>query len=183
VNSLIGLAVNVDPTSPHVISGLTSDTCAACHASHRASDASLLPGAYRASPLRSTGEAYRAADFSLCFSCHSGAQETAIEDASGASTGTNFPGHGFHLMSIDGYSSGSAAGTDITVPGDGQGNALCAECHYNLHGTTGDTRGLVKFAPDVVAYGGLPISYDTTTGTCTLTCHGVGHDGAIVPAP
>ena len=182
VNSLIGLAVNVDPTSPHVISGLVSDTCAACHTAHHAPDGRLLPTTYRDDPLRSTGEAYVATEFGLCFSCHSGPQQAAIEDTSGTLTGTNFPGHGFHLRSIDGYSA-VGAGTDITTPGDGQGNALCAECHDNLHGTTGDTRGLVKFAPDVVAYGGLPISYDATTGTCTLTCHGVGHDGAIVPAP
>jgi hypothetical protein len=180
VNLLIGLAVNVDPTSPHVISGLVSDTCAACHTAHHAPDGTLLPSAYRAAPLRSAGEAYRAADFGLCFSCHSGSQKTAIEDTSGSSTGTNFPGHGFHLRSIDAYGSG---GTDIDAAGDGQGNALCAECHYNLHGTADDTRGLVEFAPDVEPYNGLAISYDATTGTCTLTCHGVGHDGAIVPAP
>lgn len=177
---LLALAYNVDPTSPHIVSGLTSDTCAACHASHGASEPYLLSTRYRSSPLRLSGEAYSASDFGLCYSCHTGAQQTAIEDTTGTSTGTNFPKHGFHLQSIGAFGSG---GTDIGVPGDGQGNALCAECHYNLHGTSADTRGLVKFAPDVVAYNGLAITYDATTGTCTLTCHGEGHDGAIVPAP
>ncbi len=177
---LLGLSANVDPTSPHIVSGLTSDVCASCHASHRASNPYLLSSVYRASPLRLSGEAYRAADFGLCYSCHSGAQQAAIEDTTGTSTGTNFPKHGFHLQSIGAYGSG---GTDIDVPGGGEGNALCAECHSNLHGTSGDTRGLVKFAPDVVQYNGLPIAYDATTGTCTLTCHGVGHDGAAVLAP
>ncbi len=40
------------------------------------------------------------------------------------------------------------------------------------------------FAPDVEAYNGQPITYDQTSGNCTLTCHGVAHDGTndLVPA-
>lgn len=177
---LLSLSISVNPTSPHIISGLTSDVCATCHGSHDASNPSLLSLKYRVDPLRLKGEAYSASDFGLCFSCHSGAQQAAIEDVTGTATGTNFPAHGFHLRSIGAFGSG---GTDITVAGAGQGNALCAECHYNLHAVTGATRGLVVFAPDVQAYNGLPIAYDATAGTCTLTCHGVGHDGAVVPAP
>ncbi len=175
------LAIAVNPTSPHIISGLTSDVCAGCHTSHDAPDPALLQATYRSSPLRASGEAYSALDFGLCFSCHSGTQETAIEDTSGTATGTNFPGHGFHLKSIGSFAGNG--GTDITVAGDGEGNALCAECHYNLHAIPTATRGLVIFAPDVEQYKDLPIAYDATTGTCTLTCHGVGHDGAVVPAP
>ncbi len=163
-----------------MIAGLTSDTCDACHGGHRAPDQVLLSNAYRSSPLRLTGEKYAASDFALCFRCHSGAQQAAIEDTTGTATGTNFPLHGFHLKSIGTFGSG---GSDITAPGDGQGNALCAECHDNLHATATDERGLVTFAPDVVAYNGLPIVYDATTGTCTLSCHGVAHNGAVVPAP
>jgi hypothetical protein len=175
-----GLAAFVNPSSPHVIYGLTSDTCDACHGgAHRAPDPNLLSNVYRADPLRRSGEAYRAADFALCWRCHS-ATQAAIEDPSGATAGTNFTSHGFHLQSIGTMGIG---GTEITIAGAGQGNALCAECHVNLHGTATDTRGLVKFAPDVQAYGGQPIAYDATTGTCTLTCHGVGHAGAVVPAP
>jgi hypothetical protein len=176
---LSALAITVNPTSPHIVSGLTSDVCAACHASHDAPDPALLQATYRSSPLRASGEDYNASDFALCFSCHSGTQKTAIEDASGTATGTNFPAHGFHLEDIGTFGSG---GTDITVAGAGQGNALCAECHYNLHAIPTATRGLVMFAPDVESYNGLPIAYDATTGTCTLTCHGVDH-GAVVPAP
>jgi hypothetical protein len=175
-----GLPTLVDPSSPHVISGLTSDVCAACHGSHTASKPDLLSSVYRGSPLRLTGEAYAAADFALCWQCHSGTQQAAIEDTTGTATGTNFPLHGFHLKDIG---SDGTGGTDITVPGAGQGNALCAECHDNLHATAADTRGLVKFAPDVEAYNGLPIAYDATTGTCTLTCHGVAHSPDGVPAP
>lgn len=180
LSPLLSLSATVNPTSPHIVSGLTSDVCAACHATHRASNGALQSSVYRASPLRLRGEAYSSRDFGLCFSCHSGAQQAALEDTTGTSTGTNFPGHGFHLRSIGTFGSG---GTDITVPGDGQGNALCAECHYNVHGTATDARGLVLFAPDVEPYNGQPIAYDATSGTCTLTCHGVGHDGAVVPAP
>ena len=132
---------------------------------------------YRADPLRLSGEVYAAGDFALCWSCHSGTQ-AAIEDPTGATAGTNFASHGFHLQSISTFGTG---GTDITVPGAGQGNALCAECHYNLHATAADTRGLVKFAPDVQAYGVQAIAYDATTGTCTLTCHGVAHFGVARP--
>jgi hypothetical protein len=174
-----GLSAFVNPSSPHIIHGLTSDTCDACHGSHHAPDPDLLSSVYRVSPLHLSGEAYKAADFALCWRCHSSTQ-VAIEDTTGTAPGTNFPSHGFHLREIGAFGTG---GTDITVPGAGEGNALCAECHDNLHGTAADSRGLVKFAPDVQAYGGLPIAYDTTTGTCTLTCHGVGHDGAVVPAP
>ena len=159
--------------------GLTSDTCGACHKTHDAKGADLLATGYRINPLLSSGEAYKSSGFALCWACHS-ATKAAIEDATGATPGTNFTGHGFHLKSIDGFGSG---GTDITVPGDGQGNALCAECHNNLHGTADAERGLVVFAPDVIPYNGQPISYDPTSGNCTLTCHGVNHDGAVVPAP
>jgi len=170
----------VSPGSPHVIDpGLQSDTCAACHRTHTAPGSALLPAAYRAEPLRAAGEAYRAADFGLCWTCHASTQK-AIEDLTGATPGTNFPAHGLHLRGIAGHGSG---GTDITVPGAGQGNALCAECHANLHATSSDERGLVRFAPDVEQYNGQPISYDATTGTCLLTCHGVTHDGATITAP
>lgn len=170
----------VSAGSPHVIDpNLQSDACAACHRTHTASGSGLLPAAYRAEPLRAAGEAYRAADFGLCWTCHASTQK-AIEDVTGATPGTNFAAHGLHLKGIAGYGSG---GTDIAVPGAGQGNALCAECHANLHATSSAERGLVRFAPDVEPYNGQPISYDATTGTCLLTCHGVAHDGATITAP
>ncbi len=169
----------VDPNSPHIVPGtLSSDTCGACHQAHTASNTDLLATTYRVDPLRASGEAYKSSDFALCWACHS-ASKAAIEDPTGATAGTNFSAHGFHIRSIGSFSSG---GTDITVAGAGQGNALCAECHYNLHGTSSSERGLVVFAPDVLPYNGQPITYDQSTGNCTLTCHGVNHDGATVPA-
>lgn len=159
--------------------GLTSDTCAACHEAHRADAANILSTTYRVNPLRTAGEPYKAADFALCWKCHSSTQ-AAIEDPTGTTAGTNFAGHGFHLQDISGEGSG---GTDITVPGDGQGNALCAECHFNLHGVATEQQGLVVFAPNVLPYNGQPIAYDPTTSSCTLTCHGVNHNGTTVPAP
>ena len=112
--------------------------------------------------------------------CHSGTQQAAIEDTTGTATGTSFPLHGFHLKE---HRRRRQRRHRHHVPGAGQGNALCAECHYNLHATAVDARGLVKFAPDVESYNGLPIAYDATTGTCTLTCHGVAHGADGVPAP
>lgn len=182
------LAALVDPDSPHVESSLTSDSCAACHATHRAPAGQLLDAVYRASPLRSSLEPYRGADFALCLVCH---QEAPFADTSGSPSAlTRFPGHGFHAGLITGKGTG---GQDITVPGDGQGNALCAECHYNLHAVPTSERGLVRFAPDVLPYDGPNIAhsgqlvYDPASGSCTLTCHGRPHDGltfeSVQPGP
>ena len=170
----------VDPTSPHIVGdNLTNDGCAGCHQTHHASQPSLLSTMYRINPLLASGEAYAAGNFALCWTCHS-ATQPAIEDATGATPGTNFPLHGFHLEDIGSFGTG---GVNIETPGDGQGNAVCAECHYNLHGTPSSQRGLVVFAPDVLPYNGQPISYDATSGTCTLTCHGIDHNGAVVLSP
>ena len=88
---------------------------------------------------------------------------------------TVFPGHGFHLGHIPEKGVG---GVQITVPGDGQGNSLCAECHYNLHGNPASERGLVLFAPNVQPFNGR-VSYDVANQSCTLTCHGREHDGLV----
>ena len=95
-----------------------------------------------------------------------------------ASTATNFRYHGKHLTGIGG--SGSA-GTSIDVLGAGQGNAICAECHFTLHSTATEaspyTR-LVNFGPNVKPYNGV-LTWTSTSeghGTCTLVCHGKSHD-------
>ena len=75
-----------------------------------------------------------------------------------------------------------AGGVDITAPGDGQGNALCAECHYNLHAVKTSERGLVEFAPDVLPFNGQ-VTYDAATQSCTLTCHGRDHNGLTFQTP
>jgi hypothetical protein len=165
------LAATVDPTSPHISASLEDDGCAACHAAHRSPDSPLIANTYRIDPLKAATEPYAGADFSLCITCH---DESPYADTSGSANPlTNFAGHGFHLGLIEENGTG---GLDITVPGDGQGNALCAECHYNLHGVPSSERGLVIFAPDVEPYDGQ-IVYDAATGSCTLTCHDKPHDG------
>jgi hypothetical protein len=165
------LAALVDPTSPHISSTLDADGCASCHATHRATNEPLISNLYRVDPLRSAIEPYDGADFGLCLTCH---QESPFADVSGSPNAlTNFPGHGFHLGLIEETGTG---GVEITVPGDGQGNALCAECHYNLHGVPTSERGLVLFAPDVVPFDSQ-VTFDAATQSCTLTCHGKDHDG------
>lgn len=144
----------------------------------------ILMNNYRWRTLKSSTEQFNAADFALCFQCHGSAPFT---DTSGNSrSDTNFRFHGYHTNKITGQGSG---GTDITTPGAGQGNAVCAECHYRIHSTTyayhsdqvNEIRG-VNFAPDVLptAVAGAP-RIDITpgnpdSGRCYLTCHGKNHN-------
>jgi hypothetical protein len=166
----------VDPTSPHISSSLSDDGCASCHSVHRSSSTPLLSNLYRVDPLRSATEPYDGADFGLCLTCH---QESPYADVSGSSNPlTGFAGHGFHLGHIE---ENGLGGVEITVPGDGQGNALCAECHYNLHGVPTSERGLVRFAPDVLPFNG-EITFDAAAGSCTLTCHAKQHDALTFEA-
>ncbi len=175
--TLYPLSATVDLDSPHIALSLTSDGCAACHAAHTGIQQSLLSGVYRLDPLKSWTEAYDGADFALCISCHA---ESPFADVSGSpNAGTTFAGHGYHMGDIEDTGTG---GLDITVAGDGEGNALCGECHYNLHGLPTSERGLVVFAPDVQPYNGQ-ITYDPTTQSCTLTCHDKPHDGLTFATP
>ena len=167
------LAPLANPNSPHIASNITSDGCVACHGGHESTTIPLLSRAYRIDPLGLRGNSYDGADFGLCLACH---QESPYADLSGsANPFTVFPGHGFHLGHIPEKGVG---GVQITVPGDGQGNALCAECHYNLHGKPASERGLVLFAPNVQPFNGR-VSYDVADQSCTLTCHGREHDGLV----
>ncbi len=177
--TLYPLSATVDPDSPHIVASLTSDGCAACHAAHTGIQQNLLSGVYRLDPLKSWTEAYDGADFALCISCHA---EGPFADLSGSpNAGTSFAGHGYHMGNIENTGTG---GLDITNAGDGEGNALCGECHYNLHGVPTSDRGLVVFAPDVQPYDGQ-ITFDPTTQSCTLTCHDKPHDGLsfAIPTP
>ena len=174
--TLYPLVAQADPTSPHIEASLADDGCAACHSAHRASGGSLLSGAYRTNPLMGALEPYAGADFALCITCH---DEAPFADTSGSpSSLTGFAGHGFHLGAA---AENGTGGLDIETPGDGQGNALCAECHYNIHGVPSSQRGLVTFAPDVLPFNGT-IAYDQASGSCTLTCHGKPHDGLTFQA-
>jgi hypothetical protein len=103
--------------------------------------------------------------------------------SSETATATNFKLHGLHLTALAGKGAG---GTDINTPGAGQGNAICAECHFRLHSTTNKVgtqsvpgSRLVNFAPNVTPNGTI-LSWTpgaTGSGTCTLTCHGQSHSG------
>ena len=148
----------------------------------------LLIANYRDRNLKPQNEAYWPADFELCFLCHS---PTPFSDGSGGSrTDTNFPVHGKHLVGIATPGSDSSLDIDDTLD-PGRGNAICAECHYRLHGTIlapwaanrGYSRG-VNFAPDVQPRSGQtnppgppsPLWSGPASRTCSLICHGKDHD-------
>jgi hypothetical protein len=133
---------------------------------------------YRVDPLLGPTEPWDGANFALCMSCH---DEAPFADLSGAPDPlTNFPGHGHHLGGIAGIGLG---GDSIETPGDGRGNAVCAECHYALHALPTADRGNVSFSPNVEALGGIR-DYDVDSQSCTLTCHGKEHDGLMfIAAP
>ena len=148
-------------------------------APHTSQYRSLLIANYRDRNLKPNSEAYDSADFTLCYLCHSGAPFT---DNSGDNrSDTNFRFHGYHTSDIPGQGSG---GLDINVLGAGQGNAICAECHFENHSTklapwaaNQDYSRGVNFAPDVEPRSGqiAPV-WDAANRTCALICHGKDHD-------
>jgi predicted CXXCH cytochrome family protein len=195
------MAASLLGTSPYKLWNFTPTStirCLNCHTSSSTPDATALPlpGAgdalaphtsanrgillrnYTDRVLKSTNAAYSAGDFALCYVCHGEAPFS-----SGTATATNFRLHGLHLTSLGGKGSG---GTDINTPGAGQGNAICAECHFRLHSTTNKVgtqsvagSRLVNFAPNVQP-NGATLSWTpgaTGSGSCTLTCHGETHSG------
>jgi hypothetical protein len=147
-------------------------------APHTSRYAGILIANYRGRDLKAQGEAYSAADFTLCYLCHSEAPFSTPGEEPRADT--NFPYHSAHLADMNG--SGTSGG--INDPGAGQGNAICAECHFELHSTDlaawADNRTYprgVNFAPNVQTRPGqtAPI-WDSATRTCALVCHGTDHD-------
>jgi predicted CXXCH cytochrome family protein len=216
-NQTAAMAASLSGTSPYKLWDFAvGDTirCTSCHAgptaptAGTAPDATLAPHAsanrgililpYRDRQLKTSAESYDAADSALCYACHAEAPflQASTPESLGA---TNFAGtpttpagstfqslHALHMTGIAGYGSG---GTDIDTPGAGQGDAICAECHFRLHSTAqaydaGDRSNsrLVDFAPDVTpaTVNGAPVlrwvaPTATTPGSCTLTCHGVSH--------
>jgi len=188
-------------TSPYKLWNFTTGStirCLNCHASgttpaatpapaagsdlsvHTSSNRGILLQNYQDRVLPSGTEAYSAGNFALCYTCH--AEEPF---ANSTSNDTNFSLHGLHLTGLAGMGAG---GTDIDTANAGQGNALCAECHFRTHATTFKVgtqavpgSRLVNFAPDVTPYPavGGTISWTpnaTGGGSCTLTCHGKSHD-------
>lgn len=202
-NTTAAMALSLAGTSPYKMWNFATDStmrCVNCHADsskynpsnpptagsdlapHSSQYRGILIQDYRDLVLKSSGEAYAAADSALCLVCH--AEEGFVSNSAGAPT--NFRLHQVHLTGIAGKGTG---GTDIDTPGAGQGNAVCAECHFRIHGTAlayqvGDRSNtrLVNFAPNVLPDGGTgTLRWTATgvgTGTCTLTCHGKVHDSA-----
>ena len=199
-NATPAMANSLAGTSPDKLWAFTTSgtiRCLNCHAdpdayadpaSPPAADADLAPHVsrfrglllrnYTDRTLKPAAAPYAANDFALCYLCH--AEAPFVAD--GPDPATNFRLHGLHVSRLAGKGAG---GTEIDTPGDGQGNAICAECHFRIHSTalvdgpqsiTGSR--LVNFAPNVTASGGV-LAWQSTglgRGTCTLTCHGVSHD-------
>ena len=162
-------------------------------APHASENRGILLRPYRDRLLKPAQENYAAKDFALCLVCH--AEEPFINtEEPAASAATNFRYHGLHLNYLAGFGAG---GTDIDTPGDGKGNAICAECHFRLHSTTNkvptagvpqdvDGSRLVNFAPNVQPYAAAtPMWKSTGTGygTCSITCHGYSHTATYTPIP
>jgi predicted CXXCH cytochrome family protein len=148
-------------------------------APHTSQYRGLLIQNYRDRELKGRYEAYAAADFALCYVCHAEAPYLNSTYA-----GTNFLDHDKHVSRL--ANKGTNTSTDIDTPGAGQGNAICAECHYRVHGTAlavneSDRTNprLVNFAPNVTPWNGViefkPMGA-TTSGSCTLVCHGKAHE-------
>jgi predicted CXXCH cytochrome family protein len=170
---------------------------------HGSPQRSILIQPYQDRTLNPASEGYQAADFALCYTCHS---EAPFVDESGDVRGppdspldSNFRYHGFHLSdNLSGHGT-SVLGLDINTAEAGVGPAICSECHFRIHSTAyavdvngadaGDQTSssrLVNFAPNVTAlfdgsFSWQPRTYDgngnlVSLGSCTLTCHGQPHN-------
>lgn len=165
--------------------------CSACHGvtgggTHATGNPGILAYRYRAENLKASDDPYDAAEFKLCFTCHSDVPFQRVD-----STYTNFSEHYGHSVTYKG--TGTAGGT-VNDDGNGNGVALCSECHWNTHSSgqsdpaqtlSGDR--LVQFAPNVQPFNGK-IEYITRNGSapgsCTLVCHGYTHNAtAYGPLP
>ena len=196
-NNTAAMAASLAGTSPYKLWNFTVGSvvrCENCHGDYRratpasppAANARLAPHTsrfayilmnnYRDRVLKSAGENYSAADFALCFQCHA---EAPFTSGGGNSTATNFRLHSRHMTNIGGRSGSS---TDIDTPGAGPGRAICAECHYRVHGqginATGNPGGtrLVNFSPNITASSGGQLKWDPATRTCYMNCHGDNHN-------
>jgi len=164
---------------PQKFNATTPPAAGSALAPHTSQFRGLLIQNYRDRDLKARYEPYAAADFALCYVCHA---EAPFRNSTYA--GTAFLDHDLHVSRL--ANKGSNTSTDIDTPGAGQGNAICAECHFRVHGTAlavnvGDRSNprLVNFAPNVTGWNGViefvPMGA-TTNGSCTLTCHGQAHD-------
>ena len=198
-NATTAMGLSLSGTSPYkqwTFTTASTIRCVNCHGDPGKYNATTPPAAgsdlaphasqyrgiliqnYRDRVLKTSGDGYAATDFALCYVCH--AEEPFTNDDSAL---TNFPYHALHVADL----SGGAGGMNIDTAGAGQGNAVCAECHFRIHstalrtGTQGAYTRLVNFAPNVTASrtrGVLTFTphSGTTAGSCTLTCHGEDHN-------
>ncbi len=199
-NQTAVMAASLAGASPYKLWTLTPSStvrCTQCHASGDAATATPLPAPgdslathtsvnrgillakYEDRVLKVGNAAYSSADFALCFLCHTDTPFTG----SGGNGATSFPDHRKHVAGIGGD---GTPGTSIDTPGAGNGNALCAECHFRIHSTGTEpapmTR-LISFAPNVTASNGT-LTWTPNgvgSGSCTLVCHGKRHSGESYP--
>lgn len=148
----------------------------------------LLVQKYEDRVLPARTDSFQQQDFALCFLCHSNSPFIAGPGNGRQSGATNFSLHYFHMTALSGEADGTT-GT-IDTPGAGQGNALCAECHFRPHSTQSTATqyaGLVAFAPTVTDNGDGtgPVWVRSTedSGSCTLTCHGKKHEAEDYSRP
>jgi len=151
-------------------------------APHSSENRSVLMNNYRDRLLKPKNEAYNAADFALCYQCHT---EAPYADTSGSNRNdTNFRYHGRHLGNISAWSYGVDS-TDIDTAGAGRGNAICSECHFRVHGQGPNARGnstgsrLINFAPNVQPNRSGQLAWSASQRSCSLKCHGQNHSGMM----
>ena len=187
------MTTNLSGTSPYKVWTFTNTgivRCLHCHSDYRlatpAAGARLAPHAsqnrgnlmnnLRDRVLKSRNQAYCAADFALCYQCH--AEAPFVDRSGNTRNDTNLRLHGLHIFDIPNQGNGE---TDIDTAGARQGNAICGECHYRIHGQGANARGnsagtrLVSFAPNVVNNGDGQPQWNGTARSCSLTYHGMNH--------
>ena len=148
---------------------------------HASPNRGILLRPYKDRELKGPLDAYDPADSALCYLCHI---EAPMVDTSGNTrSDTNFRFHGYHVSGIS--NNGTSTDRSIDTGGAGAGNAVCAECHFRIHGSSFPVDGqapasrLVNFAPNTQPFGGqirFVQRVGGTEGSCTLTCHGKAHE-------
>ncbi len=144
---------------------------------HASSFRGVLIQNYQDRVLKTAADPYTASDFALCYLCHTDSPFTA--DSGVAATNFTKGGKSLHYLHVSNIRGIGTPGTSIDQAAAGDGNALCAECHFRIHSTATtaaqDAR-LISFAPNVTAVSGSPVWTATATGgSCALVCHGTDH--------
>lgn len=117
----------------------------------------------RANYKMTSSGTYSAANFALCYICHSPSPFATTSEST--RNDTRFNWHGRHMVDF---------------------GAACVDCHYDSHGTklalkaanTNYAR-LVSFGPAVTGAGTW--TTNATGGSCNLTCHGENHNPETYP--